>query len=74
MLKIIFKLNIRVHSLMDITGRIETRIDDSHAPSGIQYLILLYIILQSLQLQSLVTFILYNYMLINDVSTNRLIL
>lgn len=45
MLKIIFKLDIRVHSLMDITGRIETRIDDSHAPSGIQYLILLYIII-----------------------------
>ena len=45
MLKIIFKLDIRVHSLMDITGRIKTRIDDSHAPSGIQYLILLYIII-----------------------------
>jgi len=30
---------------MDITGRIKTRIDDSHAPSGIQYLILLYIII-----------------------------
>lgn len=56
---------------MDKTGRIKTRIDDSHAPPGILYLISL---LQLINYIILYTINKKNYTLINDVPTNQLII
>jgi hypothetical protein len=54
---------------MDRTERIKTRIDDSHAPPGIQYLTIIIIT----QIQSL-EYLLYNYNIINGVLINQLVI
>jgi hypothetical protein len=54
---------------MDKTGRIKTRIDDSHAPPGIQYQTIIIIS----QIQSL-DYLLYNYTIINNVLINQLVI